>query len=481
MICIEFSNMVKKITLFYLILNIFSASGAQLKDSVNIRRKVPYYHNMSGCMSISHFKPVFLSNNLSTMWTNFTFQQKWFEFGIGTSSSTETNGLSGAYDFKLGGNIPLKKLIRGNRLMDIKGYLIVPSISANITNTKINPNLKGSSWGLKLAPMISFQFPYLGFDTKLNIDYRSTKISGIKSFSFYPEISLKLDGLLHVLDREEKYVGRYKNEKIVVETTEISRTKNSDGSITRRVQYDYFLVTEQYDRTAKSVAPFWGIGPRFSFKNLSYTGTTSMYGIGFFYRNGGIGIDVYSDFGKLGFASESKEKQLYDGSSKSQPITLYGNKKLFNTQNNSSNGHYSAIKIGANGSLELLELLYAIYDRSGKDKDAPTREFRVYAGIGGGYALISNPKYELSTGETNANALFNNNFGLVSSSRNHAQFGKNSGYFSMHAAVELGVVQLKAEHCYYPNAYLSSISNVTLGYIIPFKRLKEKYNLINNE
>ena len=99
---------------------------------------------------------------------------------------------------------------------------------------------------------------------------------------------------------------------------------------------------------------------------------------------------------------------------------------------------------------------------------------RTYLGIGGGYAILSSPHFNSAEGEAAANKSFNDRFEFAPVSENHPKFSKNTRFLSLNAGIELGVIQIKFEHCYYKHAFLASLSSITLGYMIPVKRIKDK-------
>jgi hypothetical protein len=110
----------------------------------------------------------------------------------------------------------------------------------------------------------------------------------------------------------------------------------------------------------------------------------------------------------------------------------------------------------------------------GHDANLPTSMLRTYLGIGGGYVFLSSPHFNSAEGEAAANKTFNDRFELAPVSENHAKFSKNTRFISIHAGIELGVIQIKVEHCYYKQAYLASLSSITLGYMLPYNRIKQK-------
>lgn len=449
---------------------IFTASEAENQgDSILVKQKRPYYHNMVASLSVSQIKPKFLSNDFQTYnWNNYDAQFKWFEFSYGYGKvNTKENGIDivqNIHDSKVGVNWTIKKLVRGNRALDVKGFLFVPSISANFTQLKVWKFNDTRIRGLKLAPMVSFQFPFVGIDAKCNFDFRQNKSPYVKPFSIYPEIAIKFDGLFNVLNPQDIYVGRWVNKYVLGEKTQLSAN-------TYRV--DYYVFTHEFDRYAKSIGRISSFGPRYTFKNFGYAGSTKMFGIGYFFRQGALAVDAYADFGKLGFASEASNEYKV-GISRDMPkrsITIYND--LFNKKNNISTGYFNAKRFGGSISIDLFNLINPLGNAGGHDANLPTSMLRSYLGFGGGYVLLSAPHYASAEGLAAANKAFEDNYLLAPVSENHAKFSKNTRYISINAGLELGVIQLKLEHCYYKHAYLASLSSITLGYMLPFKRISK--------
>lgn len=461
----------KKIILAFIFSSaLMSANAQDHGDSTLVKKKRPYYHNMVASFSISQIKPKFLDPSFqSYKWNNYNLQFRWLEFGYGSGRvNTIENGLTrtvDVHDSKLGVNLTIKKLIRGNRTLDVKGFLFVPSISANFTQMKVWKFNDTRVRGLKIAPMFSFQFPFVGIDAKCNFDFRQNKSPNIKPFSIYPEISIKFDGLFHVLDPEDIYVGRWINKYYFGTATQI-------GSNLYRI--DYHVVKYEFDRYAKSIGVISAFGPRYTYKNFSYAGSTKMFGLAYFLRTGALGIDAYADIGKLGFASEAlnENKVGYSETMNKRNISLETDK--FDKKNSSSKGYFNAKRLGVNFSFDLYNMINPLGNAGGHDANLPTSMLRTYLGIGGGYVFLSSPHFNSTEGEAAANKTFNDRFDLAPVSENHAKFSKNTRFISIHAGIELGVIQIKVEHCYYKQAYLASLSSITLGYMLPYNRIKQK-------
>ena len=464
--------------IFYFLLFTNKIYTQSSKDSVTVKKKIPYYHNIVASLSVSQLKPKFLSKEFQTYsFNNYTFNFKWLEYsyGYGRVDALE-NGIKtqiNIHDSKLGVNWTFKKLIRGNRALDVKGFLFVPSISANFTQMKVWKYNETKIRGLKIAPMVSFQFPFVGIDAKCNFDFRQNKSTHVKPFSIYPEIALKLDGLFHILDPELMYVGRYKNDRIMVTETVLSR--NNDGSST--VQYDYYKVRTEFDRYSKTIGKISSFGPRYTYKNFSYAGSTQLFGIGYFLRMGALSFDAYADMGKIGFASEALNENKIEFTETLNKRNLSLETDKFNKLNVLSTGYLKSKRIGGNIGFDVLQILPT--GNAGTTVEVPTGMLRFYLGAGGGYALISKPYFNSKEGELAANKLFEDRFDLAPVSENHAKFSKNTAYLSIHTALELGVIQLKLERCYYEQAYLASLNSITIGYMIPYKRIKKRLEEIN--
>lgn len=462
---------------------LFSQSDSTRSDSLiklQYKKALQSKDLIMGSLSYSWYKPGFiLSDNRLDSWNAVTYQNQWLEIGYGFGNALQQNyqtkdTIKGS-ELKIGLNIPFKKITFGKRLYDISGILIVPSI--NVHYSKVTLGNHYTSGGIKFGPQISLQLPYIGFDFKYNFDLKRKNINiPIKGFSMYPEFSIKVDGLYNLLDPVSVFTGHYKGERqwqttdtrtntyregdfIVTETTKITTTHHE--------KYDF-------DQYTKSVGPFVAIGPHYTFSNHEYSGNTSMIGLGYYLRAGYLSSDLLLDFGKIGFASKAKHAQtLTDPNPKRDDNTI--DKKDFTLR-----GTYDSKRITARIGLELVELLTRAYYKKVSEGSIATKFTRIQGGFGFGYATIENPRYDNPKGRTLADSIFNNDYTLLSTSRNHAAFGQNTPFTTWFISIEVGAVRLSFENYRYKNAFLANTSSVSIGYLLPYNRLIKKYKAIKH-
>ncbi len=423
--------------------------------------------NITSSVSINYISPLFIKEaNRNGAWTNVTYQNQWFEMGYnfgkftGVSDSDKIN----AGEFQIGTYLPLKRLAVGRRLYDIKGMLLVPGVSAAYTHfTAGNFN----TGGIKLSPGLSLQIPFVALDIKMNAHYRFKESAFTNQLSFYPEVGLRIDGLYNLLDPGRVYVGH-------AEGTQISRStsyrttyqREGDFVVTTTYRTETTTITPySFDRYIKSIGPFTAIGPRYSFSTGNYAGKTSTIGLGYYLRTGILSSDLFIDYGKIGFASSDLE-----------PRTIYAPEpkvSKFNKNDTRMTGTYSSARIQGRIGVDLIELYASAY---GVEADRTQVKFtRIIGGAGLGYASISAPEYDSPNGLQIADSIFNNDYTLLTNSRNHAKFGSNSPFISLYLSLEAGSIMVNFEKNFYPNAFLANVNTITVAYLFPYNRMKKKY------
>ncbi len=453
-----------------------SANNEAIKESY--RKLLKSKELILGSLTWSVCKPAFLNTeNQLGHWDNYSYQNQWIDLGYNTGKALALNGnrkdTLAAQEFKLGLNIPIKKLMIGNRYQDLRGILLVPNIGFAYTSMTLGSD---KVRGFKLAPMASLQFPFFGIDFKLNTDLRFPKANTmIKGFAIYPEIGIRVDGLYNLMNPQSVYTGHYRGTNTNTSTRYEEKTYK-DGSDWVTETYKITTTTVEnydFDNYAMDVGPFVAIGPRYTFKNVPYSGPTSLVGLGYYLRAGLFGTDLLVDHGHIGFASSAKTPQTIYSPDPKNNNGIYKKDYRFT-------GTYSTTRLTGRVGIELMDLLFRMRYKQSKEGVTPTKFTRIMVGIGGGYATISQPHYNNSSSLARVDSIFNHDFTLLSTSRNHAKFASNTPFFTAFISIEVGAAQVSFEMYRYKNAYLANVGTVSLGYLLPYNRILKKYKSIRH-
>lgn len=437
---------------------------------------------MQSSMGLFTARPLFLNTpfrtgNYKSIWYNDSY----FTMGFGMGSfkgfsrpGSEGNDALPFNDFSIGANIPLHKLSKGRRLWDISGVLFSPQIG--IVYNRLQLNSEGFN-GIKLIPTASLQFPYGSIDARLNIDVRGSKGNpAIKGFAVYPEIGLRLDGLFQVFDPDWVNNGHYEGTKYIrgkdTKTTSYLE-RHLDGSSTLyevTVTTDYIRAENyNFDAMVRNVGPFVGLGPRLTMGSHLYSGKTFMAGIGYHMRMPMFGADFMADAGKLGFASSYLKNETVSDPKPS------GNK--LNKKDSRFTGTYTAGRIGGRGSVDLWEWLTRLWYKDHSDDAGlnATKFTRLMGGIGGGYAFLSQPSFEYDKARPYYDSLYQKDYTILTSGYNSALYGESTPYFTWFVSFEVGAVQVSMEWFRYKYAPLANVQTISVGYMLPYKRLIKRY------
>jgi hypothetical protein len=416
-----------------------------------------------------HFKNPLIKKeyDAGSDWRQITFNSQWFQFeyGFGKAQFQNISGLRDTLDMResaLMAHFPIQKLIRGKRIFDIKGALIVPAVTGGLGFRKLEN--KVSQTVLKFAPSFSLQFPFIGVDFRLNtnISLNNKGLSASKNFSIYPEIGLKIDGLYNLMDAERLTVanGTGVYNKLTGGTTRING-----------VEYNLICIETipyKWERNTTLVGSFTAIAPHYAFRNFSYAGQTKMFGLGYYIRSGYLYSDFIAETGKIGFASEAVEKQTIDN---------YEPGPFFKVNKDKSDlaGQYSVNRFYARLGIDLFEVFAGsqagveFYD---------TKFTRCAIGLGLGYTQIKDFDYEKEDGLYRADEAFETDLTLLSSSRNHAKFGRSGAFFTFYASIEAGALVYTIETSRYFQANLANTTNFSVAYLFPYSRFIKKYKAI---
>jgi hypothetical protein len=416
-----------------------------------------------------HFKNPLIKKDFDagSDWRQITFNSQWFQFEYGFGEAQFQNYL-GARDTlsmretALMAHFPIQKLIKGRRIFDIKGALMVPALSGGFGFRRLNNNATQSVF--KLAPSISFQFPFVGIDFRLNtnISLQNKGLEAAKNFSFYPEIGIKIDGLYNMMDAERmtaaKGIGVYN--KLSSWTTRING-----------IEYNLICIETipyKWERNTTIVGTFTAIAPHYAFRNFGYAGQTKMVGLGYYIRSGFLYSDLLIETGKVGFASEAKEKQTIDNYSPGPFFKV-------NKESNEFAGQYRMNRFYGRIGVDLFEIFAG--QHAGVDFN-DTKFTRCAVGLGLGYAQIKGFEYEAKDGLERADKAFDADLTLLATSRNHAKFGTSGAFFTFYASIEAGALVYTVETSRYFQANLANTTNFSVAYLFPYSRFIKKYKAI---
>ncbi len=389
-------------------------------------------------------------------------------------------------EFSLCANLPIKKWMKGKRLFDIKGALIVPALSFGYGQRGV----KEEKYGMfKASAGASIQFPYFGIDFRFNATYHvNNSIAGVKSFSIYPQIGIKLDGLWSLLDAERINAGTNSGVETVTKSRTISSSTTTDSRQAYSATYGFYTETTKttytvsetwqeqvpysVTRYSTNVGPFTAFGPHYTFKNVAYAGTTSMLGLGYYIRKGVVSFDAVVDAGNMGFASAPIT-----------PLDLENpdpkNNNKVSKEDFSNTGYYKSSRAYVRGGFDLWEVAYKLFVKHGVELDPDHTKFtRLLCGIGYGYATFSKPYYDRANGLEIANTKFDANPAHFTSPRNHAKYAQDSRMMSFFISLEAGCISFTIEKQRYKYAALANVNNLTVAYMLPFNRIKAKRNAI---
>lgn len=449
-----------------------------LSINITFAQKTIYHHQILGSMSYTQYTPLFVENDYRIgKWHNVNWNSQWFELGYQVGQikqdSLETIKKNNASEWRIGLNFAPKKMQFGNRVKDIRGFLIVPNFSINYTNLTVKSNINNYNrtkiHGVRVAPGLSFQFPFFAIDMKGVFDYRQKKLDQIKKLGFHPEICFRIDGLYNLLDPTFSYQHKVNTYSIYDSVT--GRQYTNKGVI---IYKDIKKRPYSYDVYSNDIEPFWALAPRVTISRQYHRGNTLLIGGNIGIRKSVLGFDIYADAGQLGFASMAK-KPMYKGTDRDKTFSF----NQMNKESYEMAGSYKAVRMGVSGSIETFTLL-SVFSKDGLASGSLATKFtRFYIGFGGGYAFISNPTYKYENGKALAESYLSSNPDLEANAHNSAIYGKSSPMVQVFTSLEVGVLQLKYEYTYYfPNAFLSNGSSFTIAYLLPLKRLAKGYQEI---
>jgi hypothetical protein len=431
-------------------------------------------HNIASSILLTKQMPGFLERDLrSGSWDAVTWHSQWAEVGYanGNVQSTTDSSIFRGSEFHAGVYFPLSSISMGRRLYDIRGMLLVPAVSLGYSYLNLNKQI---TQGIRLSPSVSLQFPFFGLEARLNADYRFNAPKTVKSFSLYPEVGIRIDGLYNLMDPESVYIGHAEG-TITSRNTSYSTSSHREGDyvITTTYKTETTISTPySIDRYIKSVGAFLAVGPRYTFKDVPYAGRTRLYGIGYYIRTGSWSSDLILDYGKAGFASSLQNPQNVENPDPAIP--------KMNRDDRRMTGHYNVWRAQIRYGLDLIELYASAF---GSDIVASGNEVkfsRITGGFGFGFASVSAPYYDSPAGAALADSIYNADFTLLATSRNYARLAQSGPLYSFYLALEAGCIQINFERTFYARAALASINTVTVAYLFPYNRIYKKNKAIRS-
>jgi hypothetical protein len=416
-----------------------------------------------------HFKNPLIKKDFDagSDWRNIAFNSQWFQFEYGYGKAQFQNYLGqrdtmSMRETALMAHFPLQKLIKGRRIFDIKGALMVPALSGGLGFRKLEN--KASQTVFKLAPSVSFQFPFVGIDLRLNtnVSLNNKGLNASKNFSIYPEIGLKIDGLYNLMDAERMTVAN---------GTGVYNKLTSGITRINGVEYNLICIETipyKWERNTTLVGAFTAIAPHYAFRNYGYAGQTRMLGLGYYMRSGFLYSDFLVETGKVGFASEAVEKQTIDNY---EPGPFF----KVNKEQSDLAGQYRMNRFYGRLGIDLFEVFAG--SKAGVEF-YDTKFTRCAVGLGLGYAQIKGFEYEKADGLQRADEAFEADLTLLTSSRNHAKFGRSGAFFTFYASIEAGALVYTIESSRYFQANLANTTNFSVAYLFPYSRFIKKYKAL---
>lgn len=441
---------------------VFGQETALLDSKDQMMASVNYYYHVRNPLVKKDYR-------LNENWQHIAYNSQWFQFEYGFGKALNTDFMGGKDTVSLTetsfiAHFPIQKWMKGKRVFDIRGALIVPAVSAGIGFRNTSNN--ASQTVFKVNPSVSLQLPYVGVDFRLNTDYSmgNKGLFATKDFTIYPEIGIKLDGLYNLMDAERMTVASGVEYKWV----ETSRRRVSETS-----RYTFDVVTYEsmpfkWQRNATIVGSFTAVGPHVAFRNFAYAGQTRMFGLGYYIRSGYFYSDVIVETGKIGFAAAAEEAQTIDNYT---PGPFY----KVNKERSDWSGQYKVNRYFARFGLDLFEVFAG--PNAGVEID-DTKFTRWALGLGVGYAQIKGFQYDDPTSLSAADAAFNADLSLLATSRNHAKFGESGAMITFYTSLEAGALVYTIESSRYFRANLANTTNFSVAYLFPYSRYMKKHAAI---
>ena len=404
--------------------------------------------------------------------SNISYNSQWLMVSFGYGDMKLRNSLNTLDTVRLqeimfGASFPIKRLALGHRTYDINGFLMLPIIAAQIGSYKAG---ELSATNIKLSPMVSFQFPYIGIDLKMHTNFTlKNQISGLKKFSLTPEIALKFDGLYNLLDPQNAYVGHAEGEIVQRHTSYSTQSKREgDYIITTTTKSEWTeVIPYSFDRYINDIGTLVAIGPYYTFQSQPYAGTTKLFGIAYHLRYGAFSTDAMVDAGTIGFGDQLKEESTFQNPDSKLFVGL--NKEKFRNI-----GHYNTQRAQVRLGMDVIEAYVSTLGGDAGLNCKQVKFTRLIGGLGFGYATVSAPRYDLSNGEQLSDSDFEANSNLLSVSANHPKFARNGAFTTLYLSFEAGALSISLEANRYFNAQLANTKSISVSYMFPYNRIRKK-------
>jgi hypothetical protein len=405
---------------------------------------------------------------LNSLGRGYLFETKNFRLGLLQPHHLENGSfLKPSVEYRYA--FQQEKLSMGTRFGGFSGWSIYPQISGGLTifNEKpIGQNTQQKSWGLIATPSVNFTLPFCVFEIGAQTNFYFNNTTSEGKFSFLPTVSLRLDGLMEVLDPELTNAGSYG--KYVTTQTGQSSSTSDYGSykVTTTTTY-YKTEYKTFSYVYKSINPFMGITPRFSYADESYAGMTKMYGLGWFYRFSQFMLDAIVETGTQGYASEmNKPVYIQEPNVKENDI---------NTESSIFNATGQQTRMYVRTGIDVHHFLKRLFMGVPETVSRPTPLWRIMGGVGFGYGFASKPTYI----NPEANQLKDEQMeaypDLWRNPVNDVRRTTNGLIVHSFFSLEFGVVSFEWSNTWLANSPLSrGARNFGVSYTIPISQILEK-------
>jgi len=408
-------------------------------------KKSPGFAKLSCGYGYSY--PIFSGTKLDAPWGGFHFRNTWFEAGFFSGEGTyereslaDTTG-KGAI-LALGWNMPLPFFTYGTRYLGVKGFLIQPIVGVHYNVIAFGG---GIAHAVNFSPGITFQFPYVLLDARMNIAYafggkqETASSKEIKGLIFYPQLTLQLDGLVDLWNPKTVKTGRHSGNLG-------TSTSYGGWTFSRRSSFEV-------DWFSSDVRPFWALSPRISMG----TGTT-IAGIGLSGRAGALMADASVDFGSF---------LVHSPTSAEMGVSV--DDEQFN---GSISGSRFMLSVGIS-PVYLFKSVFMSTTMSKIEGAKLTPMFRTYMGLRFGYGLLGDVAFDRPGAEDELAAIYNNNPQL--DEKYDARKITSGGMFAVFATIEWGSISVFFEAASGKSMTLASQQTVGISYLLPLGRLLKLY------
>lgn len=416
-----------------------------------------------------------LGFQVNSLGRGFLMESKNFRYGLLLAPENAEAKLF-KHNFEIRYAFQQEKFSKGNRFAGFKGWSIYPQISGGLTlfsEGNTIDNKLNKSWGMTATPSVNVALPFCVFElgAQTNFYFKGNATSQGK-FSFIPTLSIRLDGLLEVLDPELTNAGTYG--KYV--TTQTGQSVSvSDNGYSRTTTTTTFYKTEYktFSYVYKSINPFMGITPRFSYSDQKYAGKTQLLGIGYFYRFSQFMFDGIFETGTQGYASElAKPVFIQKPNVKDNPI---------NKESSQFNATSKQSRIYVRTGIDVHHFIKRLFMGVPESVSRPTPLIRVMGGGGLGYAFTSSPTFINESANLAKDEQMNSMPDLWRNPINDARRTQNGLLYHTFFSFEFGVVSFEMSSTWLAKSPLSAgARNFVISYTLPLTQLLEKRKEFND-